>query len=89
MTKERLLAQQELINELGAPVIPIVDAIVVLPLIGEIDTFLEAKGILNTTPGKCINRNVSHLFIDLSAVTLLDTIVAHQIYQLIKRTRSQ
>ncbi|MFB6802825.1 hypothetical protein [Peribacillus butanolivorans] len=45
LTKERLLAQQELINELGAPVIPIVDAIVVLPLIGEIDTFLEAKGI--------------------------------------------
>ncbi|MFD4927589.1 hypothetical protein ACFWMS_01490 [Peribacillus butanolivorans] len=40
MTKERLLAQQELINELGAPVIPIVDAIAVLPLIGEIDTFL-------------------------------------------------
>lgn len=88
LTKERLLAQKELINELGAPVIPIVDAIAVLPLIGEIDTF-RAKGILNTTPGKCINRNVSHLFIDLSGVTLLDTMVAHQIYQLIKRTRSQ
>ncbi|KRF65301.1 hypothetical protein ASG99_03710 [Bacillus sp. Soil768D1] len=40
LTKERLLAQKELINELGAPVIPIVDAIAVLPLIGEIDTFL-------------------------------------------------
>jgi hypothetical protein len=38
-TKERLSAQQELINELGAPVIPIVDAIAVLPLIGEIDTY--------------------------------------------------
>ncbi|MBK5444198.1 MULTISPECIES: STAS domain-containing protein [unclassified Peribacillus] len=82
LTKERLLAQQELINELGAPVIPIVDAIAVLPLIGEIDTF-RAKGILNTTPGKCISKNVSHLFIDLSGVTLLDTMVAHQIYQLI------
>ncbi|MFD4927588.1 STAS domain-containing protein [Peribacillus butanolivorans] len=38
---------------------------------------------MNTTSGKCINRNVSHLFIDLSDVTLLDTMVAHQIYQLI------
>ncbi|MGG0285748.1 hypothetical protein ABEY41_11620 [Peribacillus butanolivorans] len=35
LTKERLQAQQELINELGAPVIPIVDAIAVLPLIRE------------------------------------------------------
>ncbi|MFD6209774.1 STAS domain-containing protein [Peribacillus sp. NPDC060253] len=82
LTSERLLAQQNLINELGAPVIPIVDSIAVLPLIGEIDTF-RAKEILDTTPIKCINKNVSHLFIDLSGVSLLDTIVAHQVYQLI------
>ncbi|MGE7906313.1 STAS domain-containing protein [Peribacillus sp. NPDC094092] len=82
LTKVRLLAQQELINELGAPVIPIVDAIAVLPLIGEIDTF-RAKEILNATPSKCISKNVTHLFIDLSGVALLDTMVAQQIYQLI------
>ena len=82
LTKERLLAQQELINELGAPVIPIVDAIAVLPLIGEIDTY-RAKEILNATPSKCISKNVTHLFIDLSGVSLLDTMVAQQIYQLI------
>ncbi|WP_148358407.1 STAS domain-containing protein [Peribacillus simplex] len=82
LTKERLLAQQDLINELGAPVIPIVDAIAVLPLIGEIDTY-RAKEILNATPSKCISKNVTHLFIDLSGVSLLDTMVAQQIYQLI------
>ncbi|MCM3672665.1 STAS domain-containing protein [Peribacillus simplex] len=81
LTKERLLAQQDLINELGAPVIPIVDAIAVLPLIGEIDTY-RAKEILNATPSKCISKNVTHLFIDLSGVSLLDTMVAQQIYQL-------
>ncbi|MDM5220291.1 STAS domain-containing protein [Peribacillus sp. NJ11] len=82
LTKERLLAQQDLINELGAPVIPIIDAIAVLPLIGDIDTY-RAKGILDTTPSKCISKNISHLFIDLSGVSLLDTMVAQQIYQLI------
>ncbi|MBT2646468.1 STAS domain-containing protein [Bacillus sp. ISL-34] len=82
LTKERLLAQQDLINELGAPVIPIVDAIAVLPLIGEIDTY-RAKEILNATPSKCISKNVTHLFIDLSGVALLDMMVAQQIYQLI------
>ncbi|WP_057914076.1 STAS domain-containing protein [Peribacillus muralis] len=82
LTKKRLLAQQNLINELGSPVIPIVDAIAVLPLIGEIDTY-RAKEILNATPSKCISKNVSHLFIDLSGVTLLDTMVAHQVFELI------
>ncbi|MFJ7744903.1 STAS domain-containing protein [Peribacillus sp. NPDC097295] len=82
LTEKKLIAQQEIINEIGAPVIPIVDAIAVLPLIGEIDTF-RAKEILNLTPSKCIERNVSHLFIDLSGVSFLDTMVAHQIYQLI------
>ncbi|MGG0411009.1 STAS domain-containing protein [Peribacillus simplex] len=82
LTKERLLAQQDLINELGAPIIPIVDAIAVLPLIGEIDTY-RAKEILNATPSKCISENVTHLFIDLSGVSLLDTMVAQQIFQLI------
>lgn len=82
LTKKKLLAQQELINEIGAPVIPIVDTIAVLPLIGEIDTF-RAKEILKGTPAKCIEKNVSHLFIDLSGVSTLDTMVAQQIYQLI------
>ncbi|MFS0888147.1 STAS domain-containing protein [Peribacillus frigoritolerans] len=82
LTKERLSAQQELINELGAPVIPIVDAIAVLPLIGEIDTY-RAKEILSGTPSKCISKNITHLLIDLSGVSLLDTMAAQQIYQLI------
>ena len=82
LTEKKLIAQQALINEIGSPVIPIVDSIAVLPLIGEIDTF-RAKEILNLTPAKCIERNVSHLFIDLSGVLFLDTMVAHQIYQLI------
>ena len=81
LTNMRLIAQQDLINELGAPVIPIVDAIAVLPLIGEVDTF-RAKEILNTIPEKCNEMQVSHLFIDLSGVYFLDTMVAHQIFQL-------
>ncbi|PJN91257.1 STAS domain-containing protein [Bacillus sp. mrc49] len=82
LTQKRLLAQQDLITELGSPVIPIVDAMAVLPLIGEIDTY-RAKEIMDTTPSKCISKNISHLFIDLSGVTLLDTMVAQQVFELI------
>ncbi|AOH57307.1 sulfate transporter [Peribacillus muralis] len=83
LTQKRLHAQLDLITELGSPVIPIVDAMAVLPLIGEIDTY-RAKEIVETTPSKCISKNISHLFIDLSGVTLLDTMVAHQVFELIR-----
>ncbi|MGE6377321.1 STAS domain-containing protein [Peribacillus muralis] len=83
LTQKRLHAQLDLITELGSPVIPIVDAMAVLPLIGEIDTY-RAKEIVDTTPSKCISKNISHLFIDLSGVTLLDTMVAQQVFELIR-----
>jgi rsbT co-antagonist protein RsbR len=81
MTRTRLLAQQDLINELSSPVIPILEHIAVLPLIGDIDT-QRAKMIQEIIPCKCAEENVQHLFIDLSGVSIVDTMVAQQIYHL-------
>jgi rsbT co-antagonist protein RsbR len=81
MTRTRLLAQQDLINELSSPVIPILEHIAVLPLIGDIDT-QRVKMIQEIIPCKCAEANVQHLFIDLSGVTIVDTMVAQQIYHL-------
>jgi rsbT co-antagonist protein RsbR len=81
LTRTRLVAQQNLINELSSPVIPITNHIAVLPLIGDIDT-QRAKMIKEIIPCKCAEANVQHLFIDLSGVTIVDTMVAQQIYHL-------
>ncbi|PLR85336.1 hypothetical protein CVD25_06335 [Bacillus canaveralius] len=85
-TLDMLVSQQALIQELSSPVIPISDDIGVLPLIGDIDT-RRAKIILESTLNQCIQKQVKHLFIDLSGVIIIDTMVAQQIFQVIAALR--
>ena len=78
----RLRAHQELIHELSSPVITIKKDVALLPLVGDIDT-TRAKMILENTLQQCAKKHIAHLYIDLSGVVLVDTMVAHQIFQLI------
>ncbi|PID02873.1 sulfate transporter [Sporosarcina sp. P2] len=75
--------QQSLINELSSPVIKITDEIGVVPLIGELDE-LRAQSMLESIPEKSLESGIEHLFIDLSGVTVIDTHVAQQIFQVTK-----
>jgi rsbT co-antagonist protein RsbR len=82
LATRRLKSQQALINELSAPVIKLQDHIGLLPVIGEIDT-QRAKYLLENTLSECTNKSITHLYIDLSGVNIIDTMVAMQIFQLI------
>ncbi|PIC75298.1 sulfate transporter [Sporosarcina sp. P26b] len=75
--------QQSLINELSSPVIKITETIGVVPLIGDLDE-LRARIMLESIPEKSLESDIEHLFIDLSGVTVIDTLVAQQIYQITK-----
>lgn len=75
--------QQSLINELSAPVIKLTSKIGVVPLIGDMDE-LRALMMLQSIPEKCLESDIIHLFIDLSGVSVIDTLVAQQIYQVIQ-----
>lgn len=77
----RLNAQQMLIEELNAPIIKLNDTVGVLPIIGDIDT-TRVQSISDYVPHKCVELDVSHLFIDLSSVSLIDTMVANHLYQM-------
>lgn len=79
---KRIRSQQELINELSAPVIKLQRHIGLLPVVGEID-IQRAKYILENTLSECSKQNITHLYIDLSGVNIIDTMVAMQIFQLI------
>ncbi|WP_144463572.1 STAS domain-containing protein [Siminovitchia fortis] len=81
LMNNKLSAQSSLIDELSAPVIKINEEFGVLPLVGDIDTW-RAKKIYECVPVKCMEINISRLYIDLSGVSIIDTMVAHQIYQL-------
>ncbi|TYR72989.1 STAS domain-containing protein [Rossellomorea vietnamensis] len=79
----RLSSQSMLINELSAPVITLTEDVGLLPIIGDIDTS-RAKSILETTLQQAADSGISYLIIDLSGVVMVDTMVAHQIFQLIE-----
>jgi rsbT co-antagonist protein RsbR len=76
-----LISQQAMINELSSPVIPIKTGVGILPLVGDIDTY-RAKVILETALEQSVKRRLHTLYIDLSAVAIIDTMVAQQLFQL-------
>lgn len=80
--ENRLNAQQELILELSTPVIALNNKVALLPLVGEIDT-ARAKILLERTLEECSRLKIKHLLLDFSGVVIIDTMVAHQIFQLI------
>jgi rsbT co-antagonist protein RsbR len=80
-THSRLTSQQSLIDELGSPLIPILDEIAVLPLVGDVDT-KRARVILEIIPQKCVESKIEKLFIDVSGVSIVDTMVANELYNL-------
>ena len=82
-SEERLQAQQEMIKELSSPVIALDNNRALLPLVGEIDTS-RASFILENTLEQCGKKGINHLYIDLSGVVIIDTLVADQIFNLIK-----
>jgi rsbT co-antagonist protein RsbR len=82
LSTNRLNAQQDLINELSIPIIPILDGVGVLPVIGEIDT-TRARSLLEDVPYKCVEVGINKLFIDISSVTFMDTMVANEMFHLI------
>lgn len=82
VVEQQIQSQQEVINELSSPVISLNVHTALLPLVGNIDP-TRAELILENALEQCVHKEVSQLFIDLSGVVLIDTMVAHQIFQLI------
>ena len=81
--EERLAAQKEMIYELSSPIISLSEDLALLPLVGDIDTD-RAQKVMENTLQQCSNQRVKQLLIDLSGVLIIDTMVAHQIFQLIQ-----
>ncbi|MGX4610283.1 STAS domain-containing protein [Priestia sp. JNUCC 25] len=82
ITRQKISLQQELIDETSFPVIPIVDHIAVLPLVGLIDE-IKGDSIIEVVPKRCAEKHIRHLVIDLSGVNYVDTYVAHKFFDLI------
>ncbi|MFC5602717.1 STAS domain-containing protein [Sporosarcina koreensis] len=80
---EKLRFQKEVINELSSPVIVLSEHTALLPIIGEIDAD-RAQLLLENTLDQCVAKGISSLYIDLSGVAMMDTMVAQQLFGLIQ-----
>ncbi|MFJ6411299.1 STAS domain-containing protein [Terribacillus saccharophilus] len=71
------------LEELSVPVVPIYEGVAVLPIIGEIDTY-RAKLIMETALDQGNFLQLDCLIIDVSGVLMIDTMVADQIFNIVK-----
>ncbi|MGG1571825.1 STAS domain-containing protein [Fictibacillus sp. NRS-1165] len=73
---------REALEELSVPVVRLTQTVGVLPLVGPIDTH-RSKLIMEIALNKCMELQIEHLFIDLSGVPIIDTMVAQNLFQVI------
>lgn len=84
---EQVVSLQRLaLQELSAPLIPVMDRITVMPLIGTIDTE-RAKLIMENLLEGVITHNAEVVLIDITGVPIVDTMVAHHIIQAAEAVR--
>ncbi|GGE34411.1 modulator protein RsbR [Pullulanibacillus camelliae] len=78
--------QKRALLELSAPLIPVMEHIAVMPLIGTIDTE-RAKLIMENLLEGVITHRAEVVLIDITGVPVVDTMVAHHIIQAAEAVR--
>lgn len=78
--------QRVALQELSAPLIPVMEGITVMPLIGTIDTE-RAKLIMENLLDGVIKHDAQVVLIDITGVPVVDTMVAHHIIQAAEAVR--
>ncbi|WP_438449094.1 ATP-binding protein [Gorillibacterium sp. sgz5001074] len=80
--QELLQSQREVIQDLTVPVIPLSDAMAILPIVGTMDT-LRAKKIQEDVLVKIYELKLKRLIIDLSGVAYMDTAVVSHLFKIV------
>lgn len=75
LQEEMLRVQAEALAELSTPLIPIRDDVLVMPLIGTIDT-RRAERVLQTLLAGIVGRSARYAILDITGVSVVDTQVA-------------
>ncbi|AGL00191.1 STAS domain-containing protein [Desulfoscipio gibsoniae] len=81
-----IIKQQQALNELSTPIIPLFDKIVVVPLVGTVDTF-RAKQIIEHLLNAIVSQQAEIVIIDVTGVPIIDTAVAQNLLNAAKASR--
>jgi anti-anti-sigma factor len=86
LQKEIIATQQSLIRELSTPIIPVSDAILVVPLIGAIDS-ARASQITTSVLEMVSQQSTQVLILDITGVSVVDTNVINHLLQTARAAR--
>ncbi|MFC4559543.1 STAS domain-containing protein [Virgibacillus kekensis] len=81
--KKAIQKEHDQFLTLSAPIVPLMEGTAVLPIIGGVDTE-RAELIMNKAMKEAGQRNITHLFMDLSGTPMVDTMVAYNIFKIIQ-----
>jgi anti-anti-sigma regulatory factor len=79
-------AQRETIRELATPVIPIIEGVLVMPLIGAIDT-ARAQDVTRAVLAGISQHNARVVILDVTGVQIIDTAIAQHLGKTIQVAR--
>jgi PAS domain S-box-containing protein len=83
LQQETLEAQKQVIQDLSTPVIPVLDQIIVLPLVGTIDS-MRARDITRSLLAGISQHKARIVILDVTGVPLVDTGVANHLNKTIQ-----
>ena len=86
LQQEIIEAQQRAIAELSTPVIPIMDRIIVMPLIGSIDS-LRARDVTRTLLAGIQQHRAKVVILDVTGVGIMDTGIVNHLNKTIQAAR--
>jgi anti-anti-sigma regulatory factor len=86
LQQEVIEAQQRVIRELSTPVIPVVEGVIIMPLIGSIDT-LRARDITRALLAGISQYHAKVVILDVTGVPLVDSGVANHLNKTVQTAR--
>jgi len=79
-------SQQQLIHELSTPVIPIMEGVIVMPLVGSIDT-MRARDVTRSLLAGISENQAKVVIVDITGVAVVDTGVVNYLNKTIQAAR--
>jgi len=86
INREKISASAKALMEMSTPVTPIWEGILLLPLLGILDS-QRTQDVMNKTLGKIAETRAKALVLDISGVSAMDTAVANQLLKITKATQ--
>ena len=86
LNREKISASTKSLMEMSTPVTPIWEGILLLPLLGLLDS-QRTQDVMNKTLSKISESRAKVLMMDISGVSTMDTAVANQLLKITKATQ--